>query len=63
VCTAAFWHKTGARYRAETKQETAGSTTWAAVKNKVTLLCGVFFLTYVGAEGESSERSRYARRY
>lgn len=50
ICTAAFWHKTGARYRADTKQETGGSTTWNAVKNKVTLLCGVFFLTYVGAE-------------
>lgn len=52
VCTAAFWHKTGAKYRAETAQEsaTAGSTTWAAVKNKVTLLCGAFFLVYVGAE-------------
>lgn len=50
LCTAAFWHKTGARYRDETKQEKAGSTTWNAVKNKVTLMCGVFFLIYVGAE-------------
>lgn len=50
LCTAAFWHKDGAKYRAETVQGVVGSTTMAAIKNKVTLLCGAFFLIYVGAE-------------
>jgi hypothetical protein len=52
LCTWAFWHKTGERYRAENqKTEGSGSTTLAAVKNKVTIICAFFFMSYVGAEG------------
>lgn len=50
VCTAGFWNKTGAKYRAETHSTQAGSSTWAAIKNKVTIICAMFFLFYVGAE-------------
>ena len=52
ICTFFFWHKTGAKYRAENPitREGGGSTTWNAVKNRVTLTCAAFFLTYVGSE-------------
>ena len=54
TCTWAFWDKTGQRYRNENhKTEGGGSTTWMAIKNKVTIICAIFFMTYVGAEGKS----------
>ena len=53
LCTWAFWHKTGAKYRADNPiigEQTSKSTTWAAINNRVTLTCALFFLTYVGSE-------------
>lgn len=50
VCSAAFWSKDGARYRREHPKDPGQSQTREALKNKVTWLCSVFFLIYVGAE-------------
>ena len=50
ACTLAFWHKTGAVYRGENSNVQGGSSTLAAIKNRVTITCAMFFLFYVGAE-------------
>ena len=50
--TAVFWTETGAKYRDtnRTDGEEKGMTK-VALKQKVTWICSVFFLTYVGLEG------------
>lgn len=55
VCSISFWSQTSSIYRAHHPHEPGGdgqssSTTKTALKNRVTWLCSVFFLLYVGAE-------------
>ncbi|KFH45604.1 Bypass of stop codon protein-like protein [Hapsidospora chrysogenum ATCC 11550] len=48
-----FWHKTGAVYRDEHKNESEsseGAGTREALKSKVTWLCSLFFFAYMGVE-------------
>ena len=56
TCTWAFWHKTGAEYRLENPRESGskGGRTREALGNKITWLCAIFLLGYVGAEGQSA---------
>lgn len=58
--TIAFWHKTGAVYREEHRNETGsteGAGTREALKSKVTWLCALFFFAYMGVEGRWSSFS------
>jgi fucose permease len=52
VCSWAFWHKDGARYRADNPRTTSEGSgrTKEAMKHKVTWLCAGYFFCYVGAE-------------
>lgn len=45
VCSCAFWHKDGARYRRDNPRTTGegGGRTKEAMKNKVTWMCAGFF--------------------
>ena len=60
--TAAFWRATGSEYRELNRTEgyDKGMTT-LALKKKVTWICSVFFLAYVGTEGQprASLHARY----
>jgi hypothetical protein len=59
ACTWAFWHKTGARFCADNPKTTTGSSTSQALKSKVTIICALYFLAYVGAEGMPRHRSMH----
>jgi len=53
VCSISFWSQTSTVYRTHHPHEPGdgqNSTTKTALKNRVTWLCSVFFLLYVGAE-------------
>ena len=54
LLTTAFWEKSGQVYRDENPKEEGkeeGGRTREALRNKITWICALFFLTYVGAEG------------
>ena len=53
--TAAFWRATGAQYRDKNRADGGDEKgmTRLAVKKKVTWICSIFFLNYVGTEGQS----------
>jgi hypothetical protein len=54
VCTWAFWYKTGTQFCIDNPKTTVGSSTKQALKNKVKIICFLFFTAYVGAEGTYS---------